>query len=282
MENAVEALKTAAAVLVFIIALTVAFTMFSKAKNTTDAIVTMQDKQEYLEAPEVDGGILYTSSDVVGDEEITGSVKSKVEGMTIHGDRIVGIDDVISTIYRYNVEKYGVTILQPDGTVLARFDSNTENIMRQWYNIQGVDTDGDEIIDISASQVKNNYKDKIQKNLTITHYLNSGASINIDLEDLYEIEVDGGTSLIRCGAPWYGNQEEILKRCNIDIKGGTYTLNNQVYQGKNLYNALIGKMIIEVVNEIDTSDYLEDPTDGKTNLLQQYQLPTTEIIYIIK
>ena len=50
MENAAQALKTAAAVLIFIIAITVAFTMFSRAKATTDTIIKSQDEQEYLEA----------------------------------------------------------------------------------------------------------------------------------------------------------------------------------------------------------------------------------------
>ena len=46
MENAVQALKTAAAVLIFVIAITVSFTMFSKAKVTADAVIKIQDKQK--------------------------------------------------------------------------------------------------------------------------------------------------------------------------------------------------------------------------------------------
>ena len=47
-----------------------------------------------------------------------------------------------------------------------------------------------------------------------------------------------------------------------------------------MLNELKGKTIVEVTNEIDESQYLEDDGQG-TNLLQQYQMPTTEIIYII-
>ena len=65
MENAVQALKTAAAVLIFVIAITVSFTMFSKAKVTADAVIKIQDKQKYLESAEVDNGILYTSSTAI-------------------------------------------------------------------------------------------------------------------------------------------------------------------------------------------------------------------------
>ena len=45
------------------------------------------------------------------------------------------------------------------------------------------------------------------------------------------------------------------------------------------------KKIVEVTNEIDRSSYLteteEDGTTIQTNLLQQYELPTVEIVYII-
>ena len=73
MENAAQALKTAAAVLIFVIAITVSFTMFSKAKATADAIITSKDNQEYLEAAELDTGILYTSSEAIEKADDTGT-----------------------------------------------------------------------------------------------------------------------------------------------------------------------------------------------------------------
>lgn len=133
MENAVQALKTAAAVLIFVIAITVSFTMFSKAKVTANAVIKIQDKQKYLESAEVDNGILYTSSTAIQSQNEQG--ESNINGMTIDGYRIVGLEDVISTLYRYSVEKYGVTIVQQDGTIISRFDSNTENIVRQYYSV---------------------------------------------------------------------------------------------------------------------------------------------------
>lgn len=265
MENAVDALKTAVAVLIFIIAITASFTMFAKAKVTADSIITSRDKQEYLESADL-ANILYTDS--VSIEKDTTSTT-----MTIYGDRKVQVEDVISSIYRYNLEKYGVTIVSKNGTVLARFDSNTENIMRQWYNI--VDKDGktaDSIRDEFAKKIKNNIQINAKK------YLNSGQEISLDnktsLESLYKVDVTGNTS-IKVGAPWYGNESEIIKRCNIDISGAdTYTYNNINYTGKDIYRKLNGKQIIEVINEIDNSKYVGD------TLLQDYQLPTIEIVYI--
>lgn len=258
MENAVDALKTAVAVLIFIIAITASFTMFAKAKVTADSIITSRDKQEYLESADL-ANILYTDST---------SIQSAT--MTQFGDRIVQVEDVISSIYRYNLEKYGVTIVSTNGKVLARFDSNTENIMRQWYNITDTDTKTSEVI-------KEDFAGKIKHNISINanRYITGKIKLNKDdLKSLYEVDVTGNNQ-IKVGAPWYGNESEIIKRCNIDISGaGTYTYNKINYTGKDIYTKLNGKQIIEVINEIDNSKYVGD------TLLQDYQLPTIEIVYI--
>lgn len=259
MENAVNALKMAAAVLIFIIAIGTSFSVFSTAKQTADAIIGMRDKQAYLEAAEDVDGILYTSSESIS--------SGSVSGVTPNGDRVVKIDDVFSTIYRYAKEKYGVTIVKSDGTVIARFDSNTESVMAKYNNIESGFDD---------------YKDKIEENTKSSY-----ASPNFDnLEELYKLttEVDGAPG--GYGAPWYGNDEEIQRRINCDINGGTYTYNGKTYQGKRLLEALqSARKIIEVTNEIDQSHYLEENDDEgnpiDTNLLQQYEMPTVEIIYIV-
>lgn len=132
MENAVDALKMAVAVLIFIIAIASSFSLFGTAKRTADSIIAMRDKQSYLEAAELDGGILYTSSKIIEDDDTTNVKESSIDGVTTKGDRIVGVEDVISTIYRYSKEKYGVTIIEVNGKVIARYDSNTDKMMTMW------------------------------------------------------------------------------------------------------------------------------------------------------
>lgn len=281
MENAVQALKTAAAVLIFVIAITVAFTMFSRAKTTADAVVKSQDTQEYLEAAELES-TLYTSS-----EAIQSGTSSATTGdnatMTTDGYRIVKPEDVISTIYRYNLEKYGVTIVDAsDKNVIARFDSNTENLMRQWYNIKdGTDSEGKTV---TANDQKEKYADRLKNNTTINLKDESMVpNFSRDkLEEIYKIDVTGNDN-IKCGAPWYGSEKEIIKRINTDIGGqNSYTLNGQTYQNnKKIKEKLEGKKIVEVVNTIDNSKYLDDGEGVDTKLLQEYQLPTIEVIYII-
>lgn len=262
MENAADALKMAAAILIFIIAIASSFSLFGTAKQTADSIIGMRDKQAYLEAADLDT-VLYTSSEKIS--------KGEVSGFTSNGDRIVGLSDVISTIYRYAKEKYGVTIVKSDGTVLARFDSATESVMTQWYNIIKNEETGKK-----AEEQKNDYIEKIKENIG-NKYITS--TIKLNLESLYAIDVAGNIK-INCGAPWYGNDVEIQKRINADISGDDYTYNGQTYHGKGLLELLNEKKIIEVTNEIDRSKYLQDG-DNSTNLLQQYEMPTVEIVYII-
>lgn len=261
MENAVQALKTAAAVLIFVIAITVAFTMFSRAKTTADAVVKSQDKQEYLEAAELES-TLYTSSDEIKKAE-NGKYNAS---MTTNGDRIVKTDDVISTIYRYNLEKYGVTLVNGNnGEVIARFDSATEGNLSHWNEY--------------SSEIQKALNERIAKNLTIKE--NYNITVTVNLEKLYKIS-DQNNSNTKCGAPWYGNDKEIIKRINKDINKENYEKNGLKYEGKGLKSILDNaNKIIEVVNTIDNSKYLNDGEGVNTKLLQEYQLPTIEVIYII-
>ena len=243
MENTVEALKQAAAVLIFVIALTASFNMFSKAKETADAVTTSQDSQEYLESAELKDKLYVSSADIESGENTK---------FTTEGYRIVKEDDVISTLYRYNLEKYGVTIAKGNGDIIARYDSNTESIVRQYYNI--------------TSEAKEKYIEQLKKNTTIKKW-NNGSKLELNykynnendnsLYELYTLDVTG--SNIKCGAPWYGNDTEINKRINADVGGYAYKLNNQTRKIEtSLHDELKNKTIVEVVNEIDNSDYLKD------------------------
>ena len=96
MENAVDALKIAAAVLVFVIALTIAFALLSQAKATSDIMLFASDKTNY-----------YTYSNEAENK----------------AGRIVGADVVISSLYRYYKESVVVRVYDTDGTTLLIKDS---------------------------------------------------------------------------------------------------------------------------------------------------------------
>lgn len=269
MENAADALGMAAAILIFIIAIASSFSLFGTAKETADSIIGMRDKQAYLEPAQLDT-VLYVSSDKLQEQNEEDAVLSNVSGFTSKGDRIVNISDVFSTIYRYSKEKYGVTIMYQDGEIVRRFDSNTEMLVSQYNNI---DTDSDVYLD---------YIDDLNRN-TKTDYVGQVQFSDETLQRIYKIT---GKSNVKCGAPWYGNEKEIQKRINADISKETYiSSDGQKYDGYGLAEELKEKKIIEVTNEIDQSKYLSDTDEEgnevETNLLQQYEMPTVEIIYIV-
>lgn len=99
MEDAVEALKIGFAVLVFVIALSVAFSSLTQAKQVSDTVLEM------------------TSSTYLTEYKYPSSAPG--------AGRIVGIETVIPTLYRYSKEKYSVDIVE-NGNIREKFDTDTE------------------------------------------------------------------------------------------------------------------------------------------------------------
>ncbi len=120
MDNAIDALKIAFAVLVFVIALTITMRVFSQAKEVSDEVFYMADKTNFYE---------YTS-----DERIP-------EG------RIVSGETIIPTLYRYYKENFNVIILDANGKELCTFnleqeikDYNNDYKSAPWLGNANVDT----------------------------------------------------------------------------------------------------------------------------------------------
>lgn len=99
MENAVDALKIAFAIIIFVIAITITFAFISQAKSTADVVLYHSDRTNYYEYAE-------NSST----------------------NRTVTLAEVISTLYRYNKETLCVEFQLKNGTY--RFDlANGKNIV---------------------------------------------------------------------------------------------------------------------------------------------------------
>lgn len=266
MENASQALRMGAAIIVFMLAISLFFHNFSSAKKSADSILKIQDKQAYLESDDIENTLYKSNSGVTSD----------TTNYSSEGNRIVGIDSVISTIYKYDKEKYGVTILKGDGDLIARYDSSTESLMNNWNNIPDsyVDDEG------TIREPKQEFIDNLKGNLTCR--INGGNfTPKIDdakLTNLYKLNG------VIC-APWYGNHENIKRRINADIKGETNVeFYDKKYNGIGLYNAYKDAKFYEITKEIDNSKYYKDSSDSsvETGLLKDYQMPTVEVIYIVK
>lgn len=102
MENAVDALKIAFGMLVFVIALTLAFMVFSQATQTSTKMLFASDKTNY-----------YTYSNEADNP----------------AGRIVGADVVISSLYRYYKESVVVRIV--DGNNTEEFNTETDGGLSQ-------------------------------------------------------------------------------------------------------------------------------------------------------
>lgn len=96
MENMIDALKMAFAVIVFVMALTIAFTVFSQAKATSDFVLYLNDKtnfEEYLEESQ-------------------------------NEKKIVGMETILPLVARYidYNENYSVDIQNTNGDSIVVFD----------------------------------------------------------------------------------------------------------------------------------------------------------------
>ncbi len=99
MENAVEALKMAGFMLLFIIALSITMITLTQAKTTADSLVKNQDRQQSYQYIEVTGDLSKSLS------------------------RTVTLADIIPTLYRYAQEDYAVQFYTSSGSPLYIYKS---------------------------------------------------------------------------------------------------------------------------------------------------------------
>ena len=100
MENATDALKIAFAAFVFIMALTIAITMFSQLNQVSKIVVSSSDNTKYYE---------YKATT---DDEKT---------------RIVGLESIIPTLYKYYKENYTVLFLEANGEPMNLYKTKMED-----------------------------------------------------------------------------------------------------------------------------------------------------------
>lgn len=100
MENAVDALKIAFAVMVFTMALSLAMVMFSQAKETSDIVLRTSDVSEYIEY-----------------------IENTVDMGT---SRVVGLETIIPTLYNYYRENYTVIFLDSTNNFMPIYKTQTD------------------------------------------------------------------------------------------------------------------------------------------------------------
>ena len=103
MENAVDALKIAFAVFIFVLSLSIAFMAFSQAAQTSNKMLFASDPTNYYR---------YT-------------------GKVPENGRIVTADVVISSLYRYYKESIVVNIAYNSGIIQETFNTATDGLNSQ-------------------------------------------------------------------------------------------------------------------------------------------------------
>ena len=156
MENAVDALKIAFGVFVFTMALSIAMYMFTMAKKTSDIVLQSSDVTALMEYIE--------TSDMIGE------------------DRIVGLETIIPTLYKYYKENYTVIFLESDGTPMELYETQTNT-------------------DLWSAGYTNKYYDN-----------------NKDLK-VCSFDVDEET---RRHEPWTGNTNYYKQNLDMFLSGGTF------------------------------------------------------------
>jgi len=218
MENIVESMLIALAVLVLLISLSMTTYLLSTAMSTTEQLVYGSDKTQYLS--NINNNILPDSA-----------------------TRIVGIDTVINSLYRYYKENFMVKIFESDGTTLHQiFDTTIEGKVY-----------------VAASKPAGSRND--EENALMRLYGNSATGV-----DLF-------------GAPWMGNITNFAKqRVDLYISGQNGYINNGPvnYSGNGLNS--LGTTFIETFIEYQYSGQTISVEDGIESITGNEQAKNKIII----
>ena len=270
MENVGDALKMAFAVFVFVIAMWIALSLLGQANATAREIFFSMDKITYLDPQRVGG---------------SGA-----------NNRIVGLETIIPTIYRYSVENCGVTIIDKGGNLVARYDTETENVARNIKNYLAFKENQDTPIYIEANK---NYLSHIDYLVKILKWNENGFE-NEGTEDIYYNEAldkriqklysytiisADGIETEAYGAPWGGDY--VAERLQADLTGEAYEISGARYNPfedeEGLLSELKGKKykeyIIEEGTEYKVMNY-EDQYNKETQNAETRKTTKIEIIYV--
>lgn len=233
MENASDAIIMAGAVLIFVIALSVAMTVFSQARETVDTVVYASDRTNYYEYLEVD---------------ISNNVKN----------RIVGLETIIPTLYKYYKENYTVVFLNENGKGLELYktQTNKENWTKYKKTVNGIEKE-------------------FTKNFVVDKYPGMENESKEENGQIRICSFDVNEELVR-REPWVGDPIETRKNLTAFIEGGEYVWPNGAknpdntdksynYHGKGFIERFSGKEFRETIGEYKTDKNKDDTFASELN-----------------
>lgn len=259
-DNISNALLMAAAMLIFIIAVTVTFSLISQTKTTADTVLYSYDDTKYYD--EGYENITYTLAD---EKNLS---------------RKINMETIMPTVYRYIKEHYGVTIMKSDGTIIARFDETTESIVNNW-----------------SSYLKNEAKDhKCKKHYDYIRNLAIAANLKVEfdkkygnIDDLttlwktiYGLEKSSGNIDIKYGTPWLGDESKIANRLKVDFGGGPAVYSSGKHDGLELLKKYSKKEFKEIFLFVSDNSGTETDEETGDSVITKANTTKLEIIYVME
>lgn len=226
MENAVEALKMAFAVILLTLALSLSIAYFSKARSTSEMVLQSADAQRYYD---------YTKYNLPEDPS---------------GNRIVGYETIIPTLYKYDKERYKVVFKEGNYDIETGTLSNVVPLKIYESTTTRANWSHGYINDFDGKTTWNSIEDDMRI-----------CSFDI-IEETQRNE------------PWVGNSEQIKLHLDAIFSGGTYILpqyilgsnheisyhNNPLSHRKNKFVEQIGE--IKTTTKIDEDEFSEGSIMG--------------------
>ena len=174
MENAAAALKMAAWVLIFVVALSIIINAFGMARQTTDILISYNDNEYYTDYVE--------------------------QGNT---ERKVGYETIIPAIYRAYKENYKIIFLNNDGTPMYFYENKNTKEQINYIDLEkqnvGNDTAKEEFIKyiVTGKEINNSqYKFENSYDIKNNGLYNQikGKQFTESLGVYYQEEIDGNQS----------------------------------------------------------------------------------------
>lgn len=174
MENAADALKMAAWVLIFVVALSIIINAFGMARQTTDILISYNDNEYYTDYVE--------------------------QGST---ERKVGYETIIPAIYRAYKENYKIIFSNNDGTPMYFYENKNTKEQINYIDLEkqnvGNDTAKEEFIKyiVTGKEINNSqYKFENSYDIKNNGLYNQikGKQFTESLGVYYQEEIDGNQS----------------------------------------------------------------------------------------
>ena len=183
MENASDALIIGFSILIFVLALTVAINSFTQAKGISDSILYTSDESNYYEY---------------------------IESKEPDKHRIVGLETIIPTLYKYYKENYTVVFKQ--GTYNEETGQISNDTYFPIYKYEGY-------IENNKKNWSTSYYHDLNTNVLVYNKYGENGYNFVKNGEIFSFDIDEETMRYE---PWTGSYDKIKNNLDCFLKGEIY------------------------------------------------------------